>query len=394
MKFAFYTSTVSPHQLPFARRMIASLGEGEYSYIYTIPFTEERREMGWVDEKHAWIIPEWKRQEEARRILESVDVVMSGNRDLALFERRAQKSLTTIYCSERWFKPDKGILRLLSPSFLKMARRFVRLLRQCDKVLYYPMGIHAARDMARLCGLMHGDLKCLFRSPRIEFDKRPGGKIWLAGKNQSESMRYCLDKMRMWGYFVDPSKLDAFPVREETKTKSQEIKVLWVGRLLGLKRVDTIVRAVGESANLKHMDDSLPRITLDIYGVGPEECRIKKMAKKWGDTIGFYPPVSIGMVRKLMHEHDIYVLASDAHEGWGAVVSEALVEGMRVFATYESGSGATMLPDECLFHAGDWKRLACLLRGAASEFPQAQGIGAWSVDEGVARMLADIKLLA
>lgn len=390
MKFAFYTSTVSPHQLPFARRMIASLGEGEYSYIYTIPFTEERREMGWVDEKYPWIIPEWEYQEEARSILEYVDVLMSGNRDLALFERRANKGLRTIYCSERWFKPDKGILRLLSPSFWKMARRFVWLLRSSDKVLYYPMGIHAARDMARLCGLMHGDLRCLFRAPKLDFVKRPGGEIWLAGNVATDSRRYCLDKMRMWGYFVEPSKFEV-PNGKAIDKINNTVRVLWVGRLLGLKHVDTIIRAVGEYANLRHLDESLPTITLDVYGIGPEESRLKKMALKWGDVVRFYLPVSIDMVRKLMREHDIYVLASDAHEGWGAVVSEALAEGMRVFATCESGSGATMLSDECLFRAGDWRRLACLLRSAASELPQAQGIGAWSVEEGVKRMLAAIK---
>ena len=163
-----------------------------------------------------------------------------------------------------------------------------------------------------------------------------------------------------------------------------------VGRLLKLKRVDTIIRAVGESST----SSMRPNIILDIYGVGPEEKRLRQMASKYGDVIKFHPPVSIDMVRKLMHEHDVYVLASDAHEGWGAVVSEASVEGMRAFATYESGSGATMLPDECLFSAGDWRRLACLLRGVASELAQGQGIGAWSVEEGVKRMLNDIKLQA
>ena len=207
MKFAFYTSTVSPHQLPFARKMVASLGEGEYRYIYTIPFTDERREMGWVDEKREWIIPEWENQEEARRILESVDVLMSGNRDLALFERRAKKGLRTIYCSERWFKPDKGILRLLSPSFWKMARRFAMLLRDSENVQYYPMGIHAARDMARLCGLMYGDLRCLFRAPKLDFERKPGGRVFSRVDRVEWGKKYCLDKMRMWGYFVESSKL-------------------------------------------------------------------------------------------------------------------------------------------------------------------------------------------
>ena len=237
--------------------------------------------------------------------------------------------------------------------------------------------------------LMHGDLRCLFRAPKLDFVKRPGGEIWLAGNVATDSKRYCLDKMRMWGYFVEPSKFEV-PNGKAIDKINNTVRVLWAGRLLGLKHVDTVIQAIGECANTKRLDDSLPTIALDVYGIGPEESRLKKMALKLGDVVRFYPPVSIDTVRKLMREHDIYVLASDAHEGWGAVVSEALVEGLRVFATYESGSGATMLSDEYLFHAGDWRRLACLLRGAAREFAHGQGIGLWSAEEGVKRLLAAI----
>ena len=159
--------------------------------------------------------------------------------------------------------------------------------------------------------------------------------------------------------------------------------MLWVGRLLKLKRVDTIIRAVGE---LSQTYASSPRLntndyqlttTLDIYGSGPEELRLKKMATKYGDVIKFHPPVPIDEVRKLMREHDVYVLASNGYEGWGAVVSEALEEGMRVVGTYEAGSSATMLPETCLFHSGDWKTLKRILQ---SEIPQC-GIGTWTAKE-------------
>ena len=62
-----------------------------------------------------------------------------------------------------------------------------------------------------------------------------------------------------------------------------------------------------------------------------------------------------------MRSHDVYVLPSNGYEGWGAVVSEALEEGMRVLGTFEAGASATMLPRERLFRAGDWRRLARLL---------------------------------
>ena len=358
MKFVFYTNSVSPHQLPLARELIKIFGEDGYRYIYTNPFTDERRNIGWDMANERWLVAEFEDRDAARRMLENADVVLSSERDWNLFETRAKKGLLSIYVSERWCKPPIGILRFLTPRYFMYAWRLAKLMLSTDKVLYFPIGIHAARDMARLCGLVRGDLRCLFRAPRLEFEKRPGARIIASRKPIVACRRYCLDKMRMWGYYVAPPKRDALQVQEATKTKPHEIKVLWVGRLLNLKRVD----------------DSLPKMTLDIYGMGSEESRLRDMAKGYDDEIRFYPPVPIDEVRKLMREHDVYVLASNAYEGWGAVVSEALEEGMGVVGTYEAGSSATMLPRERLFHAGDWKTLMKLLSDGVGTI----GIGSWS----------------
>ena len=385
MTFIFYTNSVSPHQLPLASEMVKLFGEDMYKYIYTDKLTDERLKMGWSDSS----IPKWCKIGDAtsKDLIES-DVLMSGLRLLKVFEKRANLSKMTIYCSERWFKPIIGFLRLLRPSYFKMALKIVKLLSSDSKFYYFPMGIHAARDMARLCGMMHGDLRCLFRAPELEFERRPGGKIWLKDKkiDSENSRKYCLDKMRMWGYYVKPSGIDALPVQEMAKTNREVVRVLWVGRLLNLKRVDTIVRAVGEHMNLKRVDDSLPKITLDIYGVGPEEKRLKKMAAKYGDVIKFHPPVPIDEVRKLMRSHDVYVLSSNAYEGWGAVVSEALEEGMKVVGTYEAGASATMLPESNLFHAGDCRRLMNILRDPCVDVR----IGSWSVKSAAEYIGCDV----
>ena len=149
--------------------------------------------------------------------------------------------------------------------------------------------------------------------------------------------------------------------------EKEGVQVLWVGRMLKLKRVDTIIKAVGECSKSK-------KITLDVYGVGPEEARLKKLAAEYGGVIKFYPPVPINEVRKLMREHDVYVLSSNGYEGWGAVVSEALEEGRAVVGTYEAGSSATILPESNLFHAGDWRKLKELLEGDVERV----GIGPWT----------------
>ena len=372
MKFAFLTNIISPHQMPLARGLINLLGESEYRYVYIEAEEKGRADLGWGNEGEDWCL----HGDENTAVLSEADVLMSGVRAPNLFEKRAKDGKVTLYCSERWFKPPIGFLRFFVPSYFKMARRIVKLLNENENFYYLPMGIHAARDMARLCGLMNGDWKCLFRAPKLDFERKPGGEIWVSGaqRNVQNSRKYCLDKMRMWGYYVSPSEFDALPVKEASKSKCREVKVLWVGRLFNLKRVDTIVRAVGEHANLKRVDNLLPKITLDIYGLGQEEAKLKKIAAKYGDVIKFYPTVPISEVRKLMREHDVYVLSSNGYEGWGAVVSEALEEGMLVLGTYEAGSSATILPESNLFHAGDWRRLKMLLEGNVEKV----GIGPWT----------------
>ena len=364
MKFALYTISYSPHQIPLAKSLMKIFGESEYRYVSAQPTKEERRILGWGgDENIKWNIQEWKDREQARKVIESAEVLMCGERDCELLEQRCRQGLKTIYCSERWFKPFIGIFRLIKPSFLKMALKFVKLLRKNDKIYYFPIGLYAARDMARLCGLLSGDLRCLFKMPNLNFEHRPCGKIWLKDEPQEKSKKYCLDKMRIWGYFVEPTRYDnnEFSSLQSMPKRRKEIKILWVGRLLKLKRVDTIIRAVCELANRKNTNTQLSSITLDIYGNGPEEMPLKKMVQGYEDLIKFHTPVPISVVRKLMREHNIYVLASNGYEGWGAVVSEALEEGMKVIGTYEAGSTITILPSERLFHSGDWQALSILL---------------------------------
>ena len=374
MKFAFFTNIISPHQMPLARALVELLGADEYRYVYTEAEEKGRADLGWGNEGEDWCL----HGDENTAVLNEADVLMSGVRAPNLFEKRAKEGKTTFYCSERWFKPPIGFLRVFVPSYFKMARRIVKLLNENENFYYLPMGIHAARDMARLCGLMNGDWKCLFRAPKLDFERKPGGKVFSEGVKECGSVGVgeCVGKMRMWGYFVQSSEFRVgslelnhgiHRIHGRKECGHEGVKVLWVGRLLKIKRVDTIIKAVGECSKSK-------KITLDIYGVGPEEGKLKKIAAKYGDVVKFHPPVPINEVRKLMREHDVYVLSSNGYEGWGAVVSEALEEGMAVIGTYEAGSSATILPESNLFHAGDWRKLKELLEGDVERV----GIGPWT----------------
>ena len=377
------TNVVSPHMVPLALAL-RDLGVGDVKYVYTgVP--SDRFRSSEVHEKIRGIAVSSPNNRTAiREFVEKADFALENVRDFDLMECRVAAGRPTAYSSERWFKPIRidapqdseragglgasvpGVLKLLLPSVLKRARRLKRLLEGDGKFVYLANGVFAAEDVARMCGLLNGELRCLFRPPRLTFEKVPGGCVHAADGHDD---LYCLDKIRLWGYFVEQGG------KSLRKMANDGLKrVLWVGRMFGWKRLDTLINAVG----------GMDGFVLDIYGNGPDEARVKRWASRYSN-VRVFDSVLLSEVRELMRTHDVYVLSSNAFEGWGAVVNEALEEGMRVLGTYEAGACATVLPESNLFHAGDWLTLRKMLLAPIKE----AGIGNWSVKNG-ARILSQM----
>ena len=364
MKFCFYTNSVSPHQLPFARELVKRLGVNNYRYVTQTRVSKARLQCGWHDEEEPWILTDSEYPHEVRSMLESCDVLMCGVRDFPLFEIRAERRLPTFYVSERWFKPLRlyrffnlkvlGWFRMMRPSYFKMAYRMRRLLRADIPFYYLPCGIHAAADMAQIVGW-----------------RRPVFSVAIPGAT--------FERIRLWGYFVTASSGQ----KGNGVTKQDVLNVLWVGRMLDWKRVDTLVHAVARFRG------NGSEIKLTLVGDGPERTRLERLAR--GLPITFLSSQSIGHIRTLMREHDVYVLSSDAGEGWGAALNEALEEGMYAIGSFEAGASATMLKESDLFHAGDSCALERLLERCAEEkkrgLLKGQGIGDWTAVKAADRML-------
>lgn len=358
MTVGIYSNMPAPHQVPLAREMASILGDDSLRFVYTEPLSDERRALGWPDYKYEFLLPEYERPMEARSFLESCDVLLAGVRDVGLFEKRIYEGKLTIYGSERWFREWWGFARLMHPRYFRMAKRMTRLLEN-DKFFYFAYGIHAAKDMVRLARIMTGNLDGLVRCPYLSFESCPCGRIRNAvGKDETDAF---WRQMRIWGYSVESSK--------NTISHGAHLgtSVLWVGRMIRVKRVDTVIKAVA----------GVPGVKLDLVGDGPERKHLEELARKLGASVSFHPPVSVNKVREVMRDHEVYVFSSDVGEGWGAVVNEALEEGMIVLGTYEAGAPITMLPPEALFHAGDVEGLKKKLK----RLPQGKGIGDWALQK-------------
>lgn len=359
-KVALSTLSISQHQTAVFGEL-AKLLPFKYFYHYD-KHDAQRAQCGWTNdtELDTEFVVGGTNEE-----LENVPVLIEGMRNVDLIVRRLERGLPTVYMSEPWFKPFRvsalgvsvqmpGIARLLFPRYMRMARKIVRCFKD-ENFYYLAQGIGAAKDLARLCGLFAGRMNCLFRCPRLTFDRVPCGRI-----GSENPLVYQTDKMRMWGYFVQPAieRPSSEAVRDRTP-----VKVLWLGRMVNWKRTDVLVKAAA----------LLPQLQFTIVGEGSEERRLKALAKGLSN-VTFLKYQRVDRVRQLMREHDVYVLTSDGGEGWGAVVNEALEEGMCVYGTREAGASASMLPDSHLYSAGNVAELRELLQK-----PVVRGsIGSWS----------------
>lgn len=353
MTIAIYSNLPAPHQVPLAREIADRIGVTQLWFVCTDSLSDERRALGWPEYSYKWIVCEKNEPVIARKILQECDVLFSGNYDFNLFSRRMESRRLTIYGSERWLKGWKGLFRFLSPRFVVKAIGMARLLRE-EYFFYFAYGINAARDMARIVGLCNGRVSNFVKTPRLEFEKIPCGRVLDIG-HDCESVK----RMRIWGYSVEESK-HRRPLRD-----GRNLSVLWVGRMMRVKKVDTIIKAIA----------TLNNVRLVLIGDGPEKRNLQELAERLSAAVTFLPSMPLTRIREEMRAHDVYVFASGNGEGWGAVVNEALEEGMTVVGTYEAGSSATILPDEALFHAGD----VSALRAKLANPPPAVGIGAWSL---------------
>ena len=367
MKFTLLTCMISPHQLPLTKAL-SKYWHGEIQYQYTESLTSERITMGWQETKEK----KFKQLPFNKKDALDTEALLCGLRMYDLFKKRLQADKWTGYMFERWFKPPWGILRLLCPSYYHMAKEIMSLAKN-SSFHFFPIGIHAARDLVRLDMLLRGNLKSIFHTPRLAFESRPGGTIVPLQKAIDAQILSPEEIMfaKKYGFVQIPKK-------NWGKVKASGIYAklcLWIGRMQSFKHVDTII----------HVVNSLEQLSLDLYGNGPQKQKLQILASEQ-TNIHFHDFVSITEVRNLMRQYDTYIFASNAYEGWGAVVSEALEEGMRVFATIESGAGSTILPRENLFPSGDTSALIKLL-----QTPSAPGnIGLWTAEEAAKVLVEQI----
>jgi glycosyltransferase involved in cell wall biosynthesis len=148
------------------------------------------------------------------------------------------------------------------------------------------------------------------------------------------SVGYKPEKIFPFAYFVEAPdcRTDACLTGRDVVTR-----VGYVGRLTPEKGVADVIRAVSECHSVQLM----------IVGAGPQEAELRRCGESLGVQVDWHGVMPINQIPEFMSSLDVLVLASTTtDDGWGVVVSEALLCGTAVIAT--RCVGASVLLDDTL----------------------------------------------
>jgi len=290
--------------------------------------SHERRDMGWAErEDLPWVIGPPRNAEEKARLFQTcldADVMVFGAGPREVLQARVATGKLSLVSAERLLKKPFHHLRMFNPRYATGIRRYRELVNQ-PHVHALTIG-HYAPDDLRTIGV---------------FDDR----IW------------------KWGYFIDMPATLPLPPPE------RPLKLLWVGRMLKSKRIDTLLYAIARIHQSSCFGECV------VVGDGPEKERLQRLARRLRidpERLRFVPSVAFDQVRRLMRESDIYVLPSNRHEGWGAVAGEAMSEGCVLVANEKAGAAKELIIENetgLLFRDGDVEHLASQLKRLALNFP-------------------------
>ncbi|WP_230262691.1 glycosyltransferase family 4 protein [Stieleria sp. JC731] len=172
-----------------------------------------------------------------------------------------------------------------------------------------------------------------------------------AASRYYERVGYHSSKIHQFGYFP---RCEA---TGECKNRDKHLQLVCVARQVELKRIDLVLEALSE--NIDH------NWRLTVVGDGPLLQHNKQLAIQLGlsDRINWLGSVAHDDVLSTIQASDVLVLAS-SYDGWGAVINEAIANGLRVIASDACGASSAIREQEfaSVFPANDGRALTDRLR--------------------------------
>lgn len=294
-RIVFWEPCVSPHKSAFFHAVAERFGPSVAIHCVAhegVPDT--RQALGWGDESGS---------------APPTDIAPTPERIAAIIEAGGDHCLH-VFSGIRWF------------STLTTALQLVRAQRRAFAIMSEP------RDNAGIKGAIRFAQSWLSESwmrRRVEFVLAIGrhGPPWF------QSVGYRRDRVFPFAYFLPPPALTAQSVAPEAATQAP-LHIAYVGRLTeakGVRYLPAAMHALGPGARLT------------VIGDGELRESLVELSTRLGVDADFCGVLPIEQVQRRMPTFDVLVLPSTTKDdGWGAVISEALMAGTAVVASHCTGA--------------------------------------------------------
>ena len=187
-----------------------------------------------------------------------------------------------------------------------------------------------------------------------------GTTEWLVQRGWNEQQVY------PFAYFLRPPPEGMADRRERGR-----LRIVFVGRLIRLKRLELVIEAL---RRLPERD-----VELTVVGGGAYEGSLRRRARAaLGGRVTWLGCVPMGVVQRVMAQADCLVLPS-SYDGWGVVVSEALMVGTPVICSDRCGAAGVV---RCSGQGGVFKSgdVAALTKRIEVEVARGGQSAAWRRD--------------
>lgn len=325
----FYSNYFNHHQKALCDEFHKLLGDG-FKFVETMPMEGFRAKMGWGEDIPEYVIKTYESAEleEAAKILAiSSDLVIMGTAPEEYCEARLKENKLTFRYSERPLK--EGFIKFFIP---RLTKKYIRMHIKNRKKNIYVLGASAFTAL---------DFKKMFNSYP--------GKCYKFGYFPVH-MEYDIDELlsKKKDYTKTALKFSMVEASDEENVPT----ILWLGRMLKLKRPDLVVMAARQLKDLGY------KFTLHMVGEGEMRHVVEKMVCDYdlSDRVTFQDFLSPEEARNTMAKYQIYVMTSNKLEGWGSVIYEGLNAGCAVVASHVCGATPWLVENEkcgLVYKSGD-----------------------------------------
>lgn len=194
--------------------------------------------------------------------------------------------------------------------------------------------------------------------------------VFAMGKKAVEYFKSVNDSWKVFSFMYCTQTVD---VGEWSLPDTADVKLIFVGSLNKRKSPDTITKAMSICLSADKSFGGKVTFVGDGEKRRPMEQYVKEHhLEECVDFLG-YQPIEQGKL--LMAQNDILILPS-LHDGWGAVVNEALQAGLYVVVSDACGAKDLVEEDPrlgCVFHRGDETQLADIMLYSHSHISEIRG---------------------